>query len=487
MKKININDIQLVITAALKKEIPKEWFNARNIPVHTLAAVKAGAIESNKNQDSGILILITGIGLNASEEAVIWIRDNLSPFFVLNLGTCGIADRKYPIGKWLRPRHVSNEDGKKLELDMRLPIPCSENFLSIDSLLSVEKAVIGDIPEPWKDHDAIDMECYAQAKVFSQTDTSFHCIKFGTDYSDHNTSEDFNKNLILFIENIKGMFSFLDEKPSITAIVPVYNRENTIKRAIDSILSQSCPPEEIIIVDDASTDKTVEILKSYGDKITCMFLPENSGPSAARNEGIKSAGTNWITFLDSDDSWENDKLKNQIAYLEKYPFYEILQSDEIWIRNGKRVNSCKHHKKPSGWIWEASLERCLVSPSGVLLKKSLLERYGNFDEELPVCEDYDLWLKISRYHPVGLDTVMSVIKYGGHKDQLSGSYKAMDRFRVTSLYRILRNEPEPAFRHSVINVLEKKLHILITGYRKRDKSEDAETCEKILASLSSYL
>ncbi len=482
MIKSKINDIQLVITAALKKEIPKEWFTARNIPVHTLAALKSGAMD----QESGILVLITGMSLKASKEAAIWIRDNLDPIFVLNIGTCGITDRRHSTGKWLRPLAVSNEAGDKLELDMRLPVPCTDNISNINSLISVEKAVIGNIPETWKNHDAIDMECYAQAKVFNQTDISFHSIKFGTDYSDHNTKENFQNNLKLFVEKTKGLFCFLDIKPSITAIVPVYNREDKIQRAIDSILSQSCLPEEIIVVDDASTDNTVEILKRYRDKITCIFLTENSGPSAARNKGIKAVKTEWITFLDSDDSWEKNKLKNQLAYLDKYPFYEILQSDEIWIRNGKRVNSCKHHKKPEGWIWEASLERCLVSPSGVLLKKSLLDQYGNFDEELPVCEDYDLWLKISRHHPVGLDPVMSVIKYGGHKDQLSSKYKAMDRFRVTSLYRILINEPDPVYRQKIINILEKKLIILIQGYKKRDKSEDTKECEEILASLSSY-
>ncbi|MBI4683189.1 MAG: glycosyltransferase, partial [Nitrospirae bacterium] len=202
---------------------------------------------------------------------------------------------------------------------------------------------------------------------------------------------------------------------------------------LDSVLSQSCKPEEIIVVDDCSTDGTGDILDSYEDKITVVHLPQNSGPSKARNEGIKHARTEWLAFLDSDDYWEKDKLKDQVEYLRRCPFYEILQSEEVWIRNGKRVNACKHHKKPFGWIWQQSLERCLISPSGVLVKKSLLERYGSFDESLPVCEDYDLWLKISRHHPVGLETSLSVVKYGGHKGQLSHQYPAMDRFRVKSL------------------------------------------------------
>ena len=257
-----------------------------------------------------------------------------------------------------------------------------------------------------------------------------------------------------------------------------------IKDSIESILSQSYPPEEIIVVNDASTDKTQDILKSFGDKLTCLFLPRNSGPSRARNEGIKHAKTEWIAFLDSDDLWEKDKLKKQIAYLNQYPFYQILQSEEEWIRNGKRVNPCKHHKKPEGWIWEPSLERCLVSPSGVLVKRSLLERYGLFDESLPVCEDYDLWLKISRHHPVGLEPSLSIVKYGGHKDQLSRQYPAMDRFRVRSLARLLKNEQHPDFRKKIISVFEKKLKILIKGYEKRQKWRDADECKLMLESLA---
>jgi glycosyltransferase involved in cell wall biosynthesis len=242
-------------------------------------------------------------------------------------------------------------------------------------------------------------------------------------------------------------------------------------------------PEEIVVVNDGSTDGTQEALKSYGDKLTCIFFPQRYGPSKARNEGIQHAKTDWVAFLDSDDSWKKNKLKDQVEYLRKYPFYQILQSEEIWIRNGVRVNPCKHHAKPEGWIWEQSLERCLVSPSGVLIKKTLLEKYGKFDEGLPVCEDYDMWLKISRHHPVGLEPSFSVIKYGGHEDQLSRKYPAMDRFRVQSLARLLKNELHPDFKKKIIYILEEKLKILIKGYEKREKWKDADKYKVMLESL----
>ncbi|GBD96979.1 MAG TPA: glycosyltransferase [Nitrospirae bacterium] len=487
MKKMKTSDIQLVITVALKKEIPEDWLTSRHVAVHTLAALNSGALSQQCVSQSGIVIVITGTGINASEEAACWICDNLAPLFVLNIGTCGVKDKRHSPGKWISPGYVANEDGDLLELDTRLPVPDHEKVINVNSLLSVKKAVTGNIPASWKKHDVFDMECFSQARVFSKADISFHCLKFGTDYSDSNIHMDFNRNLELFRQETKKLFGFLEpdsNRIKVTAVVPAYNRERTVKRGIDSILSQSHMPEEIIVVDDCSTDRTREVLEGYGDKIIRVYLPQNSGPSKARNEGIRHAGSGWIAFMDSDDCWKKDKLQNQVDYLKKYPFYQILQSDEIWIRNGVRVNPCRHHTKPAGWIWEPSLERCLVSPSGVLIKKSLIEQYGGFDERLPVCEDYDLWLKISRDHPVGLEPGLSVIKYGGHKDQLSRKYPAMDRFRVQSLTNILKNENKPYFRKKIISTLTKKLNILIKGYEKRRKLKEAQECREILRALN---
>ena len=479
MKKRNSPDIKLVVTIALKKEVPKEWFAAHNIPVHTLAALKSGTLNSN----TGMLVLITGPGLDASEEAACWIRDNLNPLFVVNIGTCGIRDKKHSLAGWVSPFSVANEDGETLALDKRIPFPHKEKVMAIGSLLSVREVLNDSIPD---EHDAVDMECFAQAEVFAGTYISFHCLKFTTDYSDSNALNDFNRNLELFSEHIKKLFNFLDLKHDISVIIPVYNREQTIKRAVDSVLSQTIQPEEIIVVDDCSSDSTKEILAGYGDSITSIFMPENSGVSRTRNRGIEQARTEWVAFLDSDDCWEDKKIENQIGYLRKYPFYQIMQTDEKWIRNGKRVNPCKHHKKPEGWIWELSLERCLVSPSGVLMKRTLFEQYGMFDEEMTVCEDYDLWLKISRHHPVGLDPVLTVLKYGGHRDQLSMNCSAMDMFRTGSLYRMLQSESSGEYRQKIIKVLGEKLKILINGYKKRNKINDAKKYEEMLGSLDEF-
>jgi len=480
-------DIKFVFTIALKKELPKEILASCDFPVHTMAAVKSGSLKKQTNLQTGVLVLVTGAGLQASKEAACWIRDNIDPCFVINIGTCGLINRKHNTCQWILPQSVSDENGNKLKLATRLPVPHPERLLTVRSLVSVKKSVLNCFTNSSQIHDAVDMECYAQAQIFNKTRTSFHCLKFGTDYSDAKTPVDFNRNLSIFRQELSKLFSSLkqyEHPPGISVVVPVYNRSNVVKRALDSIMNQSHAPDEIIVVDDGSTDETREHLKSYGDSITTIFLDHNSGPSKARNTGVRQASTDWVAFLDSDDCWKKDKLKNQIEFMKKYPFYQILQSDEIWIRNGRRVNPCRHHAKPADWIWEASLERCLVSPSGVLIRKSLFEQYGGFDESLPVCEDYDLWLKISRHHPVGLEPSLSVVKYGGHSDQLSRKFIAMDSFRVRSLNGLLKHETDPAFRKKIITVLEKKMKILIKGYEKRGKVTKAKDCRDVLLSIA---
>ncbi len=486
MKRSDLTQYKLIITVALKKEVPKEWFVSRGVPVYTIKALRSGAVDLSNEPARGIIAIITGAGPEAASEAACWIRDNIAPLFVLNVGTCGVLKGDLPLGEWMRPRCAVNEVGSKIELDTRSPIPLRDDVMDVDSILSVNEAKTGNMPDTWKKHGLVDMECFAQADVFKDLDISFHCLKFGSDYSDVKTTESFNNNLQLFVERIKDLYSWFnvkEEKVKVSVVIPVYSREHTIKRAIDSVLAQSYPADEVIVVDDDSTDRTLTMLRSYGKRISVLSLSKNAGPSRARNEGVKYSRNKWIAFLDSDDEWENDKLEKQAQYLRKFPFFEIMQSDEKWIRNGVRVNQCKHHKKPAGWIFDQSLERCMISPSSVLVKRSMLERYGKFDEDLPVCEDYDLWLKITRNHPVGFDQSMSVIKYGGHEDQLSRKYPAMDGFRVRSLYRLLRNEHLKEFRKKIVTVLEKKLKILIKGYEKRNKKEEAQECRDILDAI----
>jgi glycosyltransferase involved in cell wall biosynthesis len=265
---------------------------------------------------------------------------------------------------------------------------------------------------------------------------------------------------------------------NISVIIPTYNREEKVKNAIESVLAQTVKPYEIIVVDDGSTDNTKNVIQKIKN-ITYIYQ-QNRGVSAARNKGIAHATGEYIALLDSDDLWKPEKLEKHIKYIKNNPKYNVSQTEEIWIRNGKFVNPMKKHLKPIGNIFIPSLELCLVSPSTVIIHKSIFEKYGTFDENLPACEDYDLWLRVSAFEPIGLLKEKLTVKYGGHVDQLSKAYYAMDRFRVYAIEKILQKNIKPEYKKAAISVLLKKCEILINGYKKRGNQKEALFYENIL-------
>jgi len=193
------------------------------------------------------------------------------------------------------------------------------------------------------------------------------------------------------------------------------------------VLHQTYYPDEIVVIDDGSVDGTMDAFAQFGDSIA-ILNQSNKGVSAARNSGILNSLGDWLTFLDSDDEWLPEKLEMQVKYHKENPQIKISQTNEIWIRNEKRVNPMKKHQKYRGWIFKKCLPLCIVSPSAVMIHRSVFDEVGLFDETLPVCEDYDLWLRIARRYEIGLLPENFVIKYGGHDDQLSQKYWGMDRY-----------------------------------------------------------
>jgi glycosyltransferase involved in cell wall biosynthesis len=261
-------------------------------------------------------------------------------------------------------------------------------------------------------------------------------------------------------------------QPDISVIIPAFNRAHTLPKALDSVLSQTLKPREIIVVDDGSTDETNAVLANYPG--LCIISQDNRGVSAARNMGIKKAGGEWLAFLDSDDEWLKEKLEKQwdaICIDDKL----ICHTEEIWIRNGQRVNPMKKHKKFGGIIYERCLPLCVISPSSVMIHRSVFKDVGVFDESLEVCEDYDLWLRIcAKYSVLFIDEPL-IVKYGGHEDQLSRKYWGMDRFRVKALEKMmsfgaLNDEDEKA----TVNMILQKCGIIINGMKKRGNNDEAE-------------
>lgn len=268
----------------------------------------------------------------------------------------------------------------------------------------------------------------------------------------------------------------------VSVVIPTFNRSAVIIRAINSVFNQTFKDYELIIVDDGSSDDTYESLKLFIDtKKIKYFRQNNLGVSAARNLGVKNANGQFVAFLDSDDEWLPHKLNEQIKYLSNNPDIKIVYSDEIWIRNGKRVNQKAIHKKSGGNIFPQCVEQCFIAPSSTLISKDFFVSIGGFDENFLVCEDYDLWLKISSIHEIGFISEPLIVKHGGHIDQLSTKYFAMDFWRIKSMLNILKvRKLDPLNRAIVINSINRRAEILKLGYKKHNKEQEHDTLVKIL-------
>jgi glycosyltransferase involved in cell wall biosynthesis len=266
----------------------------------------------------------------------------------------------------------------------------------------------------------------------------------------------------------------MSRPPRVSVIIPTYNRTALVAEAVASVLAQTWRDFELLVVDDGSTDHTLEVLSPFREEIKLLRRRTRRGVAAARNLGLAAARGEWLAFLDSDDLWFPEKLARQMAYLARHPQILICQTDEVWVRQGGRVNKPRTHQKVGGRIFLQSLERCFVSPSAVVLHRRLFLEAGGFDETLPAAEDYDLWLRLSWRYEVGLVPEALVVKRGGHPDQLSRQW-GLDRFRIRALGRLLKEPGLPtAYREAASRTLAKKCAIYAKGCEKRGKLAEAK-------------
>lgn len=264
--------------------------------------------------------------------------------------------------------------------------------------------------------------------------------------------------------------------PTISVVIPTYNRAALLLRALESVFAQTRPPDEIIVVDDGSTDDTVLLTSQLP---VTLIQQENRGVSAARNVGIQRARGDWIALLDSDDEWLPEKLEQQLARLRAKLDIRICHTQERWIRLGKPLKQLAKHQKFGGWIFPRCLDICLMSPSSILIHRDVFDAVGGFDETLPACEDYELWLRITARYPVAFIETPLIIKHGGHLDQLSMAHWGMDRFRIYALEKaIASDELKPEYRSAAIAMALAKIDIYLIGARKRAKTVEIAEYEQ---------
>jgi len=191
--------------------------------------------------------------------------------------------------------------------------------------------------------------------------------------------------------------------PSVSVIVPTYNRVHLLPRALDSVLAQTFEGFEALIVDDGSTDGTAELVKDYAERdprVRYLRQPQNAGVSAARNRGLRESRGEFIAFLDSDDEWFPEKLARQVQRFRELPDRVGLLYggvENLGPDGGREVYTPTHR----GDLYRTLLERNVIhGTSGVMLRRTAAERAGFFDEGIPAIEDHDYWLRVVRHFDV---------------------------------------------------------------------------------------
>jgi len=269
--------------------------------------------------------------------------------------------------------------------------------------------------------------------------------------------------------------------PFFSVIIPTYNRQGFLQKAIDSVLSQTFKGFELIIIDDGSIDETQKLVSSYHDRRIKYAYQENHGVAHARNRGLEKAKGEWIAFLDSDDWWLPQKLTRARESMGLFGELRIFHTEEIWYRQGERLNQKKVHKKPSGHVYPNAVRLCCISISTAVVHKSVFEDIGVFDETLPACEDYDFWLRATAGYPVHLIGEYLTEKEGGHKDQLSSQW-GLDRYRIQSLVKMLRSGilKEEDYEQTRREML-KKAQVYINGCQRRNRRYEADDYRRLIA------
>lgn len=272
-------------------------------------------------------------------------------------------------------------------------------------------------------------------------------------------------------------------KMKVSVIIPVYNREEMIINAVSSVLDQNFSDLECIVFDDGSTDTSFEAVRSISDSRLKVFSGCNGGVSAARNRAIAKAEGDYIALLDSDDTWLPEKLLVQLEYMDKNG-YKISQTDETWFRNGKKVKKGKRNRKIEGHIFDDSLQTCLISPSCTVFSREVWDKFGPFDELMPAYEDFDLWINICRYYPIGLINEELTVRNGGREDQLTSKVLFPDLYRIYALLKLFKKNDLSVSEFEAVNQeIDRKLGYFCGGCIKRGRDEYALKVSELVTKI----
>lgn len=240
--------------------------------------------------------------------------------------------------------------------------------------------------------------------------------------------------------------------PLVSVIVPAFNAERYLGEALQSVLGQTYPHLEVLVVDDGSADRSVEIARGFGDRVR-VFTQANGGPAAARNRGLENAKGAYVSFLDADDTWLPDKTERQVAFMEAHPEVGVSYGPCLFVKNGRELTRIgwEPEKFPEGWIFEhLLLERGFISINTVMVRRRCLERVGSFNESLRTAEDTNMFLRLARQCRFGF-IPDPLARYRWHETSLTkrtdverGTFRALEH--ISTLYPELHPSRSPLMR-----------------------------------------
>ena len=261
--------------------------------------------------------------------------------------------------------------------------------------------------------------------------------------------------------------------PTISAIIPVYNGEKTIRETIESVLNQTWCDFELIVINDGSEDSTLDIISTISDSRIKVFSYPNAGLAASRNRGIFHASGEYIAFLDADDLWTPNKLEAQWRALQENPQAAVAYSWTDCIdESGQFLRRGSHITVNGDAYSKLLLIDFLENGSSVLIRRQAIDAVGGFDNSLNPAEDWDLWLKLAaRYHFVAVASPQ--ILYRISTDSMSTNVWKMEAACLQVIERafaVAPNELQHLKKHSIGNIYKYLTFKSLEGFPQRKKA-----------------
>lgn len=261
--------------------------------------------------------------------------------------------------------------------------------------------------------------------------------------------------------------------PVCAIVVPAYNAEATIGRAIDSVLAQTSAEWRLIVVDDGSADSTGQVARAHslGDERVTIVRQDNAGVAHARNVGVTTTQSEYVVFLDADDELLPEYLATMMEFVTANPDYDIYHPNLITIEPGGRRSLFLAETEVRSFSFADLLEGCVIAVGGAWVRRELLERSGGFRENIH-CEDYDLWLRVmaqgatARFLPTPL-----YVYHQEHPERRSADFFSGLEGLAHSLRSLIQEDMVPP---ELVPVVERRLEDLKKPALEKVRDEELE-------------